>query len=121
MKNTKTIQAIIRSALDRKGLKNVDLTRHLGKPKNWATKLFNGTIKNISDEDADQICDFLNTSFLEVTENGRHVSSLAVRLSALMEHNENLARAVALLVDIIDDKKQKSLTSLPPKRLMAVA
>lgn len=101
MKITPNIRAIIRSGLNDKGLKCVDLTEHLNRPKSFSTKLFNGTLKNLTDEDADAICDLLDVQFVQVTETGR-VSDTAVRFTRLMDADDRIARAFTMLLDYLE-------------------
>ena len=119
MKITPNIKALIRSGLEARGLLCVDLTEHLNRPKSFSTKLFNGTLKNLTDADADAICAFLDLRFVQVTEQGR-ISDTAIRLSNLMDKSDTLATSITHLVDHLElldaihvDATKDRLTDLP--------
>ncbi|MBT8044355.1 MAG: helix-turn-helix transcriptional regulator [Verrucomicrobiae bacterium] len=101
MKVKPPILASIRSGLESKGLKKIDLTRHLGRPTNWTTKLFNGTIKNLDDEEADKIAAFLGVSFGKITLQGR-VPEVAVRLGEMMNEDSEVTALLTALAEVLE-------------------
>lgn len=111
MKITPNLRAIIRSGLDDKGIRCVDLTNHLKKPRSWSTKLFNGTLQTLTEDDADEICDYLGVKFIQITEHGR-VSDVALRITVLMDADEKLAGIFTSLVNYLEGNND-GLTDTP--------
>ena len=101
MKITPSTRAAIRLGLRDKGLKNVDLTNHLNRPRNYATKLFNGQMKTIDEDEAGEISKFLGIKLMRVTERGI-MSDAAVRLSRLMDSDPALADVFTRLVNYLE-------------------
>ena len=121
MKITESTRAIILSGLRKKGINQSELSEYLGHNKNWATRLFNGTLKTLNDDQVDKIIDYLDVSFVKVTQKGRKVSTLATRLSKASENDKNLSEALSYLADFVEDQNaQKFLPWIPTEDLVAL-
>ena len=120
MKITPNVRAIILSGLRNKDVKKTELSIHLGRPKNWATKLFNGTLKTLDDDTVDEICDYLGVSFIEVVEKKQTVSATAVKLSNLMDQDEDIATTITSLAEYLEQATMRRLPYIPTRALVSL-
>ncbi|GAA5497618.1 LexA repressor [Rubritalea halochordaticola] len=120
MKITNSVRASILSGIRNKGINQSDLAAHLGFQKNWATRLFNGTLKTLSEENVDKICEYLGITLTKVTSSGEPVSPLALQLGKAMEENEHLAMALDHLARYTEDHHSSyTLPYIPTEDLIA--
>ncbi|MDF1824357.1 MAG: helix-turn-helix transcriptional regulator [Verrucomicrobiales bacterium] len=101
---TNNCRALIDNALRRGGVTKTELSERMGFGKSWVTKLLNGTLKSVSDADARRIEDILGIKFIEIVENHKAVSSLALEIDAAMGHSEQLTKVIQELLPLAQEQ-----------------
>lgn len=104
MKNSPALQALILKAIrSSSGLKTQSgLAEHLGHGKPWVTKLLNGTLKFLTDEQVQGIEDYLGVELQGFEENHK-VSALAKELAATIDRVPGMGKAFIALVQAAEN------------------
>lgn len=110
MKITNNTRALILNALRAKGLTQTALAEHMGYGKPWVTRLLDGSLKRLKEEQAEKLEKFLDIRFFVVREMREQVSPTLVRLSKEAEGNERLAA----LLDALNALMQEEAPLTPP-------
>ena len=95
-------RALILSGLRKSDTTKAKLAETLGYGKAWTTKLLNGTLKAISDADAEKIQKLLGIRFVQFVDVETKVSSLAAAMDSAMEKNEKLAVVMSALLEMAE-------------------
>lgn len=99
---TNNYRALILSGLRKSGVTKTQLAERLGYGKAWTTKLLNGTLKSISDTDAEKIQGLLGIRFVQFVDVQTKVSALAAQIDKAVEGNEKLATVLAALLEMAE-------------------
>ena len=103
---TNNYRSLILNALRRPdAISKTSLAEKMGYGKSWVTKLLNGTLKTVSDSDAQKLEQILEIQFVQFVDQTRKVSGLALELDEAMEGSERLARVVRELIPLAQEAK----------------
>lgn len=97
---TNNYRALILSGLRKSGVTKTQLAEALGYGKAWTTKLLNGTLKAVSDADAEKIQSLLGIRFIQFVDVKTKVSALATQIDRAIERNEKLAGVLTALLEM---------------------
>lgn len=103
MNITNSHRAMILSELRDSGMTQKKLAEELGYGRPWVSKLLNGTLKTVSDEDALKLEKLLGVKFLRLVDSGSTVSGLAAEIGKLADENPQFARVLAELIPLAQD------------------
>lgn len=95
---TNNYRALILNGLRRSGVSKTALAETMGYGKAWVTKLLNGTLKSVSDKDADKIEGLIGIRFVRFVDAETKVSSLAISIDRAIERNEKLGDVLTALL-----------------------
>lgn len=111
---TPNYRALILSGLRKSGVTKTALAEALGYGKAWTTKLLNGTLKAISDVDAEKIERLLGIRFVQFVDVDRKVSSLAAQIDREIERNPHLAETLMALLRMSEECRKPPAPFVPP-------
>ncbi len=112
---TPNYRALILSGLRKGGKKKTDLADACGYGKAWVTKLLNGTLKAISDTDAQKIEALLGIRFVQFVDVKTKVSTLAAAIDKAIEGNPHLAEVVTALLRLAEECEAARKAPLVPR------
>jgi transcriptional regulator with XRE-family HTH domain len=101
------------SGLRKSGKKKTDLADACGYGKAWVTKLLNGTLKAISDDDARKIEGLLGIRFVQFVDVDRTVSALAAQIDKEVEQNPHLAETLSALLRMSEECRKAAAPFTP--------
>lgn len=117
MKVTNNTRALILNALRRKGLTQTALAEHMGHGKAWVTRLLDGTLKRLKEEQVDALEEFLGIRFFVVKDLQPQLSPTLKKLSALAEDNEKLMLLLETLEDLLQSDAPLVAPYIPTKNM----
>jgi transcriptional regulator with XRE-family HTH domain len=103
MNLTNNYRALILSALRKNGITQTHLAKEMGYGKTWVTKLLNGTLKAVSDDDADKLEAVLGIRFVQFVEPNVSVSSLAIEVDEAIKRSDQFSRIVRELLPLVKE------------------
>ena len=98
---TNSARSLILQAIRNKGLTQSEIAQKMGYGKAWISKLLNGSVKRLSDADAEQLEVILEIQFFTVTQADK-VSGLALEISRALEDNEQFAKVLTELLPLVE-------------------
>lgn len=112
MKITNNTRALILNALKTKGLTQTWLAEEMGYGKAWVTRLLDGTLKRLKEEQIDKLEDLLGIIFFTVKEARPQLPPSLTNLAKIAEENETVMSLLTSLERIL--KTEVPLTPIPP-------
>jgi plasmid maintenance system antidote protein VapI len=76
------------------------LAEHMQLGKAWVSKLMNGKLKNLSEEQVDQLEEFLDTRLQVFSDKKHNVPAIAVELSKRMQQSVAISKIVEALLEL---------------------
>jgi transcriptional regulator with XRE-family HTH domain len=78
------------------------LAEKMGLGKSWVTKLLNGTLKQLSDEQVDRLQEILDIRLLAITETGERIPDVALEIGRRIKDHPELAQILTALASITE-------------------
>lgn len=117
MEITEHTRSTISQALRRLKMSKADLAKKMESGRSWSTKLMNGSLKRLSDDQTERLEDILGVSLLNISEKNP-TPELAKQLGEQMKKSDDLAEVVAALVRMGDSSLYHSIPHIPTKDLV---
>ena len=101
MNITEPMRQVILRSIREKGMTKQHLAKELGLSKSWATRLLDGTLKNIRDEHLFALQDLLELKFFAITQSNE-ISDEAKELAKRIDADPDFAKVIASFSDCLD-------------------
>ncbi len=102
MKISETLRTRIVAGMRDAGLNQTQIAKAMGYEKPWATRLLNGTMKTLSDDQVERLEQILGIEFFRFSKTGKEVSGLGLMVSEATKDNPDLAQAVEAVCRLAD-------------------
>lgn len=105
MKNTESLRALIRNRLRNATMPKIrqsDIAEKMGYGKAWVSKLMNGTLLSITDDQADKLEEILGIKIEVYRDKAAPTSPLGAELEMKMRTNPVLAQALQAVLNIAE-------------------
>lgn len=100
MNVTESVKALILQGLRKKKQTKIWLAEQMGMHKSWATRLLNGQLKTVSDEQAEQLMGILDIQFFKLKRlDESTISTKAMQVAAEFDRNPAFASVTSALQD----------------------
>lgn len=76
----------------------------MGYTKPWATRLFNGTLETLSEENVVKLEKLLDIKFFRLTKTHEEVSGLGIEVSQLTKDSPELVKAIQSVIDLYKEQ-----------------
>jgi plasmid maintenance system antidote protein VapI len=106
MKNTQTLRALIRNRLRNASLPKIrqsDIAEKMGYGKAWVSKLMNGTLQSITDDQADKLEEILGIKIEVYRDKAAPTSQLGADIELKMKENPLLAQAFQAILVLVEE------------------
>lgn len=97
---TDSVRATIISAARKRGMSKGEVAEIVGHKPAWATKLFDGTLKSLTDEHVTRLEDALEIKFFRLTRSNKEVSGLGFKVSEATKESPELLRAIESVMEL---------------------
>jgi transcriptional regulator with XRE-family HTH domain len=117
MKITNNTRALILNALRTKGLTQTQLAEEMGYGKAWVTRLLDGTLKRLKEEQIDKLQDFLGIKFFVVKDLRPQLPPSLMNLARIAEDNETLMDLLTTLEHLLQQEAPLTAPYIPTKNM----
>lgn len=117
MKITNNTRALILNALRTKGITQTQLAKEMGLGKTWVTKLLNGSLQRLKEEQIDKLQDVLDIKFLVVKDLRPQLPPSLGNLAKIAEQNETLMNLLGDLEQLFQQEAPLTAPYIPTKNM----